>query len=281
VVVRNSVGSVTSAAATLLVSTGLTSRLSNLSVRTTLAANQTLTVGFTIQGGAKNLLVRAAGPSLGALGVSGTMADPKLALFNGATQIATNDNWGGNGTVATAIAAVGAFPFISATSLDAALVRSVDGGRTVQVSGPATGNVIVEVYDTGAGLSPRLTNLSALNFVGTGSDQLIAGFTVSGTGTKNVLIRAAGPSLAGFGVPSTLVDPKLELYNSSQTKIAENDTYSASLPAVFASVGAFAFVSGAKDAALMLSLPPGGYTVVVSGADGGTGNAIVEVYELP
>ncbi len=281
VVVRNSVGSVNSAAATLLVSTGLTSRLSNLSVRTTLAANQTLTVGFTIQGGAKNLLVRAAGPSLGALGVSGTMPDPKLALFNGVTLIATNDNWSGDGTVAAAIAAVGAFPFISTTSLDAALVRSVDGGRTVQVSGSAAGNVIVELYDTGTGLSPRLTNLSALNFVGTGSDQLIAGFTVSGTGTKNVLIRAAGPSLAPFGVPGALVDPKLELYNSSQTKIAENDTYSANLPGVFTSVGAFAFVTGAKDAALMLSLPSGGYTVVVSGADGGIGNAIVEVYELP
>lgn len=283
VVLSNAIGATASATATLLLNAGLTARLSNVAVRTTLAANQILTVGLTVQGGAKPVLIRAAGPGLGALGVPGTMADPKLALFNGSTQEAANDNWAGDPAVSAAISAVGAFPFPGPTSLDAALVRSVDGGRTVQVSGPAAGNLIVEAYDAGSGNSPRLTNLSALNFVGTGDDVLIAGFTVSGSGTKNVLIRAAGPSLGALGVPGTLVDPKLELFTAANpaVKIGENDNYSASLPALFLSVGAFAFVPGAKDAALIVSLPPGGYTVQVSGADGGTGNAIVEVYELP
>ncbi len=211
------------------------------------------------------------------------MADPKLALFNGAAQIDANDNWAGNAAVSAAMTTVGAFPFASAASLDAALVTTIDGGRTVQVSGPAAGNLIVEAYDAGTGNTPRLTNLSALNFVGTGGDVLIAGFTIAGTGSKNVLIRAVGPSLGALGVPGTLVDPKLELFSATNppAKIAENDNYSASLPTIFASVGAFAFVPGAKDAALMISLPAGGYTVQVSGADGGTGSAIVEVYELP
>lgn len=283
VVLTNATGSSTSAAATLLLNAGLTSRLSNVAVRTTLAANQVLTVGLTMQGGSKSLLVRAAGPGLGALGVPGTMADPKLALFNGSTQIDANDNWAGSTTVSTAMTAVGAFPFASTASLDAALVTTIDGGRTVQVSGPAAGNLIVEAYDAGTGNTPRLTNLSALNFVGTGGDVLIAGFTIAGTGSKNVLIRAVGPSLGALGVPGTLVDPKLELFSASNppAKIAENDNYSASLPAIFTGVGAFAFVPGGKDAALMISLPAGGYTVQVSGADGGTGTAIVEVYELP
>ena len=267
--------------ATLLVTAPLTARLSNLAVRTTLAANQLLTVGFTMSGGTKDVLVRAAGPGLGALGVPGTMADPKLALFNGSTQINANDNWAGNTTVSTAMAAVGAFPFASANSLDAALVTGIDGGRTAQVSGPAAGNVIVEVYDTVASNSPRLTNLSALNFVGTGGDLLIAGFTVAGTGSKNLLIRAVGPSLGALGVPGTLVDPKLVLQTSAQVLVAENDTFAASLANVFTTVGAFAFQPGAKDAAIVVSLPAGGYTVTVSGADGGTGTAIVEVYELP
>jgi hypothetical protein len=274
-------GATTSAAATLLLNAGLTSRLSNVSVRTTLAAQQILIVGLTMQGGRKDVLIRAAGPGLGALGVPGTMTDPKLAVFNGSVEEAANNNWAGDAAVSTAIAAVGAFPFPTAASLDAALVRSIEGGRTVQVSGPSAGNLIVEAYDAGPGNSPRLVNLSALNFVGTGRDILIAGFNIAGTGTKNLLIRAAGPSLAALGVPGTLVDPKLEIFNSAGQKIAENDTYSATLPAVFGSVSAFAFTPGAKDAALMLGLSPGGYTVQVSGADGGSGSAIVEIYELP
>ncbi len=281
VVVSNSAGNVIGGPATLLVASPYTAYLSNLAVRTTLTANQILIVGLTMSGGKKDVLLRAAGPGLGALGVPGTMADPKLALYNGSTSVALNDNWQGNAAVSAAISAVGAFGFPSASSLDAALVATIEGGRTVQVSGPAAGNVIVEAYDAGSGNSPRLTNLSALNYVGTGGDVLIAGFTVAGSGSRNLLIRAAGPSLGALGVPGTIADPKLELFTAAGTKIAENDTYASSLNAIFTSVGAFGFVANAKDAALIVSLPPGGYTVQVSGADGGTGGAIVEVYELP
>jgi hypothetical protein len=87
--------------------------------------------------------------------------------------------------------------------------------------------------------------------------------------------------LGALGVPGTLADPKLVVQTSGQVVVAENDTYAASLANVFTSVGAFGFQAGAKDAAVVVSLPPGGYTVTVSGADGGTGTAIVEVYELP
>jgi hypothetical protein len=101
--------------------------------------------------------------------------------------------------------------------------------------------------------------------------------------TKNILIRAVGPTLgrAPFNIGGTLADPKLEIYNSNQAKIGENDTYAANLAPTFASVGAFALAAGSKDAAVIVSLPPGGYTVQVSGADGGTGIAIIELYELP
>jgi hypothetical protein len=159
----------------------------------------------------------------------------------------------------------------------------VDGGRTVQVSGPAAGNLIVEAYDAGTGAAPRFTNLSALNRVGTGADVLIAGFTITGSTNKNVLIRAVGPSLAAapFNLGGTLADPKLELYSSAPAKINENDTWASTLATTFSSVGAFPLVAGSKDAAVIVNLPPGGYTVQVSGADGGTGLAIIELYELP
>ena len=258
-------------------------RLSNVSVRTTLAANQILTIGLTMQGGEKPVLLRAAGPSLSAFGVLGTMADPRLALFRDSTQVGFNDNWGGQSAVASAIAAVGAFPFATATSLDAALVASIAGGRTLQVSGPTAGNVIVEAYDVGTGDTPRLTNLSALNVVGVGSDVLVAGFTLAGIGTRTLLVRAAGPSLGTLGVPGTLGDPQLALFTATNpaVKIAENDNFAASLASAFTRVGAFAFAPGGKDAALLINLPAGGYTVHVSGVDGATGVAIVEVYEFP
>lgn len=283
-VATNAAGSVTSAAAVLTVTTpsGTVSgcRISNVSVRTTLGAAQTLIVGFTMQGGAKPVVVRAVGPALGTFGVAGAMNDPRLLLFRETAMLQQNDNWGGGQDLATAFTAVGAFP-LPAASLDAALMRTVEGGHTAQVSGATAGNILVEAYDAGTSASPRLSNISARNFVGTGGDILIAGFTLAGTGTKNLLIRAVGPTLAAFGVAGTLGDPRLAVYNASGTVVAENDSWSASLASVFGSVGAFPLEAGSKDAAFTISLPPGGYTVQVSGTDGGTGEALVELYELP
>ena len=286
VVLTNATGSVTSNAATVVVATPLTAVLRNLAVRTTLVANQILIVGVNMSGAGKDVLVRAAGPSLGALGVPGTMADPRLAVFTAATppvQIAQNDNWGGNAAVAAANLRLGAFALTPNTSLDAALVTTIAGGRTVQVSGPTAGTVIVEAYDAGAGNAARFTSVAARNLVGTGGDVLIAGFTVDGTGSKNLLIRAAGPSLGALGVPGTLVDPKLEIFTATTVpvKVAENDNFSGAVDTLARTLGGFGFVPGARDAAILVSLPAGGYTVQVSGLNNGTGEAIIEVYEVP
>jgi hypothetical protein len=286
VVLTNATGSVTSNAATVVVATPLTAVLRNLAVRTTLAANQILFVGVNMSGAGKEVLVRAAGPSLGALGVPGTMADPRLSVFSTATPpalIAENLNWSGDSAVTAAIRRLGAFPMASPTSLDAALVTTIAGGRTVQVSGPTAGNVIVEAYDAGAGNDARFTSISARNFVGTGGDLLIAGFTIDGTGSKNLLIRAAGPSLGALGVPGTLVDPKLEIFTATAVpvKVAENDNFAGAVDTLARTLGGFGFVPGARDAAILVSLPAGGYTVQVSGLNNGTGEAIIEVYEVP
>lgn len=275
--VTNSAGSVVSNAAVLTVTAP---RLSNLSVRTTLDANQVLIVGITMIGGAKNVLLRAVGPTLGAFGVSEVMSDPKLDLYSGSTRVTSNDNWQGLPNLASTFQTVGAFALSSASSLDAALLTSIDGGRTVQVSGPTAGTVLVEGYDAGSGDSPRFSNLSARNKVGTGANILIAGFTLSGAGTRNLLIRAVGPKLADFGVSGVLRDPKVQIYRG-QTVIAENDNWASSFTATFTSVGAFGLTTGSKDAALVIPLQAGSYSVQVSGADGGTGEAIVEIYELP
>ena len=278
VVVTNSAGSVTSNSTVLTVRA--LPRLYSLAVRTVLEADQVLIVGFTMSGGGKNVLLRAVGPTLGTFGVSGTMADPKLDLYSGSSLITSNDNWGGGSSLAATFQSAGAFAYASATSLDAALVASISGGRTAHVYGRTGGAVLVEGYDVGTGDAQRFTGLSARNRVGTGANILIAGFSLSGEGMRNLLIRAVGPALGGFGVPGVLADPKLEIYQGS-TKIGENDNWSAMLSNAFSSVGAFQLTPGSKDAAITISLPANGYTVQVSGADGGVGEALVEIYELP
>jgi hypothetical protein len=279
VVVTNSAGAVTSTGAVLTVSAARASRISNVSIRTTLNPRQLLIVGLTMTGGAKDVLMRAVGPGLGAFGVSNAMVDPDLSLYEGDSRVATNDNWGGGASLATAAASVGAFPLV-ASSKDAALLRSFSGGRTLHVQGADGGNVIVEAYDAGSGDSPRLSNVSARNFAGSGGDTLIAGFSITGNTAKRVLIRAVGPTLGLFGVAGAIADPKLEVYAGSN-RVAENDNWSASLASAFSSVGAFGLTAGSRDSALEISLNPGGYTVHVTPASGSGGEVLIEIYELP
>jgi hypothetical protein len=104
--------------------------------------------GFVVSSGAKTVLIRAAGPSLGALGVGGTLADPKLEVYDSSGRlIAENDNW--SPSTAVTSSSVGAFPF-QALSKDSALVLNLEPGNyTAQVSGVGntTGVAIVEVYE--------------------------------------------------------------------------------------------------------------------------------------
>jgi hypothetical protein len=159
-------------------------------------------------------------------------------------------------------------------------LSSFASGRTLQVQGIDGGNVLVEAYDAGNGNTPRLTNVSARNFAGSGGDSLIAGFSVYGNTPKRVLIRAVGPTLGAFGVPGVIDDPKLEVYRDG-IRIAENDNWPSELASRFSSVGAFALSPGSRDAAIELSLNPGGYTVLVSPSSGAAGEALIEIYELP
>jgi hypothetical protein len=162
---------------------------------------------------------------------------PKITLFRGNTWVAENDTWGGTPDLVSTFVRLGAFALVN-SSLDAALLSTVSGGHTLQVFGPA-GNVLVELYDAGDGLTPRLTNLSARNRVGTGADILIVGLVIDGTAPKSLLVRAVGPGLSAFGVTGVLADPKVGVFTSTQTRIAENDTWDPGLAATFAAAGAF------------------------------------------
>ncbi|MDP3071751.1 MAG: PQQ-dependent sugar dehydrogenase [Opitutaceae bacterium] len=129
----------------------------------------------------------------------------------------------------------------------------------------------------------RLINLAARAQVGAGANALFPGFVIGPGPDKTVLVRAVGPALAAapFNVPGTLADPVLTLLgpNSSTRVAATNDNWAAADAAVFAAVGAFALPPGSLDAAIVARLAPGAYTAQVAGAGGGTGVALVEVYD--
>ena len=176
--------------------------------------------------------------------------------------------------------ALGAFAF-DPGSLDAALLQSLSGPHTAHAKGAGAGVVLVEAYDAGSGTDLRLVNLSARNLVGTGPNVLIAGFVIDGTGTKTLVIRGIGPRLGEFGVQGVLADPSIEVFDVDNNKVAENDDWDDSLTDTFTALGAFDLTSGSPDAALITTLPAGtSYTVILRGADGGTGEALVEVYEV-
>jgi hypothetical protein len=189
---------------------------------------------------------------------------------------------------------VGAFAWNVVTSHDSALVQTLSSGQyTAQISGASgdTGVALVEVYDATQSptlSSPRLINISARVQVGTGGNNLFAGFVIGGTTAKTLLVRASGPALVPFGVSGTLPDPQLQLYRSNSdgtSTLLGTDTGwggDSQIAATAASIGAFSWgTSATPDCAILVTLSPGAYTAQVSGASGDTGTALVEVYEVP
>ncbi len=125
----------------------------------------------------------------------------------------------------------------------------------------------------------RLFNLSARGQVGTGSQVLIQGFSVLGPEPMRVLITAKGPSLAAYGITGALSDPVLSVYDSAGRQIAtNNDVGTVASGSELASIPGVP--SNTLESALVLVLPPGNYSMVVSGNNGATGIALLEALDL-
>lgn len=265
-------------------------RLVNLSVRATAGAGADgLIVGFVINGPTtKPVLIRGIGPTLRDFGVINALADPKLGLYSGSTLVTENDDWGVNENavqIAETSARVGAFG-LGGQAADAALMATLESGAyTAQVTGKDANNgvALVEVYDAATTNAAKLVNLSVRARIGTGEDAPAVGFVVSGNGPKRVMIRAAGPALAAFGVTDAIADPQIELFKGD-VRLNQNDDWAGSdaMIATFNQVGAFPFPdASSRDAVLLTTLEPGPYTVVVSGVAGTSGIGLVELYEVP
>lgn len=255
----------------------------------------TMILGFGIHGGNRTdtmpLLMRGVGPSLGLGGVPGALADPTLTVYSGRTELAVHDNWNGNAQVSALAAQVGAVPLASATSRDAAFYHPglAGGVYTVELSdvGAGSGLALAEIYDASPassanGFTPRLTHVSARTQVRGGTDSIMADFTVGGAAAKTLLIRAIGPTLGAFGVTSALADPRVELLRGA-TLLRSNDNWGGDtmVASAAAQVGAFPLEVTSRDAALVVLLQPGSYTVRVGGVADSAGVALVEIYEIP
>ncbi len=288
--ISNGSANTTSVGATLTISANA-SRAANIAVRTNVPTGTTVIPGFVIQGtGTKRVLIRAVGPGLAAFGLTGVMSDPKFSVFQGSTQIASNDNWSTT-NIGTAFSVVGAFP-ISADSKDAALITDLSAGRdyTVQVTNASGvgGIVLIEVYAVdGLTGTSKFVNVSVRGQTAPGANLLTLGLVIGGTGQRTLLVRGIGPALAAFGVTGTVADPRIQIYDGQGRAILANDNWGnadfvSEVSTATNYVGAFILAGGSRDAATLCLVDPGAYTIQVSGAaTAPTGEALVEVYEVP
>ncbi|NIT23898.1 MAG: hypothetical protein GTN53_15465, partial [Candidatus Aminicenantes bacterium] len=147
----------------------------------------------------------------------------------------------------------------------------------------------------GGAVERAIVSWSTRNFVSTGDNITIEGFVVDGSDPKRILIKGLGPSLGDFGVPTPLSNPRIELY-AGAVLVAANDDWGTTNPLCGAPVilceGALAIQGTGQDpcagggtgcnqeAALLVTLPPGDYSVFLRGVSGGTGIGLVETVDL-
>jgi hypothetical protein len=249
-----------------------------------LGGDTTAVIGGFIIGGnvGRKLVIRALGPSLTQFGLD-SLADPTLELHDSTGAIiATNDNWAD--TQETDIVATGLAPV---NPLESAILITVPPGNyTAIVRGnrgelnvpSASGTTLIEVFDISVTLGEGLDNISTRGAVQRGINPLIAGFIIANGADDTVLVRGLGPSLAAFGLAG-LNDPRLDLFDADGNLLASNDNWQDTQATEIEEAGLAP--SAPAEAAILITLPRGSYTAVLSAADGvSSGVALAELYKL-
>ena len=244
------------------------------------AGDDVLIAGFIVQGSEhKRILVRGVGPSLATFGIADPLQDPTLELnASGGTLLASNDNWLQN-VNAPEIVASGLAP---SNPNESALLLFLPPGTYTAVlrgKGGSSGIGLLEVYDLDAGNATTVVNISTRGFVLTGDNIMIAGLIITGNETSALVLRGIGPSLSDVGVPSVLANPFLELHDGNGALIQANNDWRESQEIPLQRIGLAP--TNNLESAILIFVPPGNYTAVLKDADGGTGNGLVEVYNIP
>ena len=258
-----------------------TRNLANISTRMSVqGGNNVLIAGFIVAGSnQKTVIVRGLGPSLAQF-FSGTLSDPTLELHSGNSTLETNDNWQDNSAEAAQISANG---FALADPRESGIFTSLPPGQfTAILAGKngGTGIGLVELYDLNQSVTSELANISTRGFVLTNNNVMIGGFILSGNANTRIVVRGIGPSLAQFGLNPVLADPTLELHDNNGGIIATNDNWQDD-PNQAAQLNANGFApSDPKEAGIFISMPPGQFTAILAGKNGGTGIGLVEIFNV-
>lgn len=265
-------------------------RLLNISTRMRVqTGDKTLIAGFIVTGTEpKKVIIRGIGPSLSGVGV--VLSDPVLELHQGNVTLVTNDDWKTRSDGTSQQAEVEATTIPPRNDLESAIVATLNpGSYTAILSGKngGTGVGVVEVYDLGQAANSELANISSRGFVETNDNVMIGGLIVGGNnadGKATVLIRAIGPSLSSSGLQGGLPDPTLELHDGNGGTLATNDNWKVNDQTQQSQESAVRATTipptNDLESAIVATLSPGPYTAVVRGKNGGTGVALVEVYNL-
>ena len=261
-------------------------RLLNISTRLRVETGDNVMIGgFIITGTQpKNVAVRGLGPSLVQAGITDALADPTLELHvsnGGITLLESNDDWQDNPIQAAQLTALGlGLPNPKESGFVATLDPAYSFTTIMAGKNGGTGVGLIEIYDTGAGADSELANISTRGFVRTNNNVMIGGFILGGSQNVSVAVRGIGPSLANFGLSPVLADPTLELHNGNGATLVANDNWQDD-PAAAGQLTAYGLaLPNPKESGIFTSLPPGAYTAILAGKDGGTGIGLVEIYNL-
>jgi hypothetical protein len=253
-----------------------------------LSGDDVMIAGFIVGGStSKTVVVNVAGPHLFQFGILNALLNPTLTLVRSSDNsiVASNDDWQAQATPGD-VALLTATGFQPNDASEPAIVATLAPGAytaIVQGSGATTGVGLVGVFEVDHPEVP-LVNISTRGRVLTGDDVMIAGFIVSGTDPKTVVINVAGPHLANFGIANFLANPTLTLVRSSDNSIvAVNDDWQTQTnPADVAAITATGFQpNNPLEPAIIATLPPGAYTAIVQGAGATSGVGLVGVFAVP
>lgn len=256
----------------------------NISTRMQVQTGDNVLIGGFIIGGTepKDVAVRGLGPSLSAFGIPDALADPTLQLraSNGSI-IKENDNWQDDPVQAGQLIALGlGLPDPHESGVVTTL--SPNDSYTAVLAGVnnGTGVGLVEIYDANSAARSELANISTRGFVLTGSNVMIGGFILGGANSTQVAVRGLGPSLSVFGISPVLANPTLELHDSNGATLVTNDNWQDNPAQAMELTNHGLSLPDVRESGIFQSLPPGAFTAILAGDNGGTGIGLVEIYNV-
>jgi hypothetical protein len=240
--------------------------------------------GFIIRGNSsKAVVLRGIGPSLTNSGIpaANVLNDPALELHgpNGAL-ITSNDNWKDSPQKSQIEGTI----YQPTDDREAVIVATLQPGAYTAVLsgvGGTTGIGLVEIYDNNQAVDSDLANISTRGFVQTNDNVMIGGFVLgANNNATRIAVRALGPSLSSFGLTNLMADPTLELHNANGTVMISNDDWPTDPGAAQLTANGLAPLNPKESAIFTALAPPGQFTAIVAGKNGGIGIALVEIYNL-